>query len=124
MTYTLSLSFLAGVCSAGNLQLNPNLKRAIRLAGSDNSFFIACIPHSPERQEGRIMFCAHMNCSVRSKLIKDLHKISGVDSRVWAKGLSWNRQLPDSNWEKLDLDRKARYNREETSTYRVTHQDG
>ena len=70
------------------------------------------------------MVFVHMNCSLISKFIKKLDKISGVDSRVWAKGLSWNRQLPDGNWEKLDLDRKARYNRDESSTYRVTHQDG
>ena len=36
---------IAGASSAGSLlQLNPDLKRAIRLAGNDNLFFIACGP--------------------------------------------------------------------------------
>jgi hypothetical protein len=43
---------VSGLCSAGNLQLNPNLEKAIRLAGDDNSFFISCIPHAAEREPG------------------------------------------------------------------------
>ncbi len=52
--------------------MNPNLEKAIRLAGEDRSFFISCIPHSSEREPG-------------------------VDTAVWAKGLKWAKELSDGS---------------------------
>ena len=66
------------MASAGYLQLNPNLRKAVRLAGEDNSFFISCLPHSTS--------------------------VSPVgDSRVRARRLNWKHEVEEDVWVGMDV---------------------